>query len=479
MSFKWLTALFLLLAIRSTSQTDYEIRVTLKPFKSGYLYLAHHFGTKQFLIDSAALNEKSEAVFKGTQNLFGGVYMIVFPAKNGWLECIIDKEKRFEISADSANLVESAVFKDSPDNTLFSDYQKTSYKIGSSIAETRKKMSEPGGADNKDLQLKSQELSKELQLYRENFIKEHPDHLLSAIFNVLKEPVIPTADKHPAGKYDSLYAYQYYKSHYWDNVSFTDERLLRTPVFQPKLDKYLNEILPQSPDSIIVAVDEILQASKANAEMFKFLLSTFTDKYVNPTYMGQDAVFVHLFQKYYLNGLADSWMNEKYKKFIYDRGYSLMSNVIGKKGSDFEFLDTSGKKKNLYSIQSEYTVICFWDPTCSHCKEEVPKLDSLFQTTWKKQGVTLVGVMTDGGKDAWIKYIRENNLKGWLHVYQTQQMKDADYAANKPGVRQLYDVYQTPMLYLLDKNKNIIAKKLTYQQLADLLQYKTKTASVK
>ena len=213
--------------------------------------------------------------------------------------------------------------------------------------------------------------------------------------------------------------------------------------------------------------------------MFKFLLSTFTDKYVNPTYMGQDAVFVHLFQKYYLNGLADSWMTDKYKKFIYDRGYSLMSNVIGKKGSDFEFLDTTGRKKNLYSIQSEYTVICFWDPTCSHCKEEVPKLDSLFQTTWKKQGVTLVGVMTDGGKEAWMKYIRENNLKGWLHVYQTQQMKDADYAANKPGVRQLYDVYQTPMLYLLDKNKNIIAKKLNYQQLADLLLYKTKTASIK
>jgi peroxiredoxin len=479
MTGKWLTILFLAVTIHSSAQTEYEIKVTLTPFKTGYLYLAHHFGTKQYLIDSAALNSKSEAVFRGNQKLFGGVYMIVFPAKNGWMECIIDKETRFEVIADSATLVESATFKGSADNVLFSDYQKKSFEIGTQIADIRQQLSAPGGAENKELQAKAQQLSQSLQLYRENFLKEHPEHLLSAIFKVLKEPVIPPADKHPGGKYDSLYAYHYYKAHYWDGVSFADERLLRTPVFQPKLDRYYNEILPQVPDTIIVAADNMLQAAKSNPEMFKFLLSTFTDKYVNPTYMGQDAVFVHLFQKYYLTGMADSWMTDKYKKFINDRGYSLMSNVIGKKGSDFEFLDTTGKKRNLYGIQSEYTVICFWDPTCSHCKEEVPKLDSLFQSTWKKQGITLLGVMTDGGKEAWLKYIRDNQLKGWLHVYQTQAMKDADYAANKPGVRQLYDVYQTPMLYLLDRNKNIIAKKLNYQQLAELLQVKTKTASVK
>jgi hypothetical protein len=51
-------------------------------------------------------------------------------------------------------------------------------------------------------------------------------------------------------------------------------------------------------------------------------------------------------------------------------------------------------------------------------------------------------------------------------------MKDADYAAGKPGFRQLYDVYQTPMLYLLDKDKRIIAKKLSYQQMDDLLKVK-------
>jgi len=58
------------------------------------------------------------------------------------------------------------------------------------------------------------------------------------------------------------------------------------------------------------------------------------------------------------------------------------------------------------------------------------------------------------------------------------EVKDAEYAAGKPGYKQLFDVYQTPILYLLDKNKNIIAKKLNYEQLDDLLQMKIKNAKM-
>jgi (p)ppGpp synthase/HD superfamily hydrolase len=85
--------------------------------------------------------------------------------------------------------------------------------------------------------------------------------------------------------------------------------------------------------------------------------------------------------------------------------------------------------------------------------------------------------MTDGGKEAWLKYIRTHNLKDWIHVYQTQELKDAESAANRPGFRQLYDVYQTPMLYLLDKEKRIVAKKLSYEQLDQFLEVSQKKPS--
>ena len=470
----------LLLMISSqvmAQQAAYQIKVTLKPFTSGYLYLAHHFGNKQYLIDSARINEKSEAVFTGKEKLFGGVYMIVFPQKNSWIECLIDKEQQFSVEADTVNLFRSIRFSGSADNALFAEYQQKSYEIGISLTALQKQIAQATPAEAEKLKVAMQEKSKELQKYREDFMQAHPDHMLTAIFNVLKDPTVPPASQHKNGKYDSAYAYQYYKNHYWDNVSFTDERLVRTPVFQPKLERYFNDVLPQHPDSLKQAAGEIIDASRTNPEMFKFLLSTLTDKYVNPTYMGQDAVFVYLFEKYYITGQADSWMSEKYKKFIFDRGYSLMANVIGTKGANIEFLDSSGKSSSLYAINGTYTVLCFWDPGCSHCQEEVPKLDSMFQQKWKKQGVKLVGMMTEGSQDAWLSFIRKYNLKDWVHVYQTKAMKDADYAAGRPGFRQLYDVYQTPMLYLLDKEKRIIAKKLNYQQMEDLLQVKIQATS--
>ena len=69
------------------AQNGYQIKVTLKPFTSGYLYLGHHFGSKQYIIDSAAMNNKGEVVFSGKEKLFGGVYMVIYPGKTDGLKC--------------------------------------------------------------------------------------------------------------------------------------------------------------------------------------------------------------------------------------------------------------------------------------------------------------------------------------------------------------------------------------------------------
>jgi len=457
--------------------TGYSIKANIKPFKSGYLFLAYHFGTKQFLIDSSEINSDGQAIFSGKTKLLGGVYMIVFPEKNGWIECLLDEQQHFSVTADTTNLVKSIVFTGTSDNTIFNDYQKKSFEIGAQLNQLKKSMNEEkDDAKKKTLNDQMTSLSKEIQAYREGIQKNHPKLLLTAIFNLLKDPTIPPVNQHPGGVYDTTFAYQYYKNHYWDGISFTDDRLIRTPVLQGKFDKYYDEVLPQIPDSINLYADKMLTAANSNEEMFKFFLSSLAEKYVNPKFMGQDAVFVHLFERYFLTGKADAWMNEKYKKFIFDRGYSMMSNLLGMKAAELPMIDTLGKNFSLYDIKAPYTVLCFWDPTCGHCQQEVPKVDSIFQNKWKGEGIKLIGIMTDGGKENWLKYIREHKLAGWQHIYQTDETKDAIYNANKAGYRQLYDIYQTPMIYLLDKDKNILAKKLTYLQVDDLIEFKKKSA---
>ncbi len=131
----------------------------------------------------------------------------------------------------------------------------------------------------------------------------------------------------------------------------------------------------------------MLLFSRTNKDMFKFLLVYFTQKYVNPEFMGQDAVFIHLFEKYINTGQAD-FFTEKYRKFVDDRAYSIMANLIGQPAPNLEMTDTSGKIRSLYEIPANFVLVCFWDPTCSHCKETIPKVDSIYQAKWKYEGRT-------------------------------------------------------------------------------------------
>lgn len=59
----------LLWSLAAAAQTGYEINVTFKPFKNQYIYLGHYFGKSYPIIDSAMLDENSQASFKGTKAL--------------------------------------------------------------------------------------------------------------------------------------------------------------------------------------------------------------------------------------------------------------------------------------------------------------------------------------------------------------------------------------------------------------------------
>ena len=82
--------------------------------------------------------------------------------------------------------------------------------------------------------------------------------------------------------------------------------------------------------------------------------------------------------------------------------------------------------------------------------------------------------MVDGGRENWLNFINAHNLNDWINVYQTPAQHDVEANAGRPDYRQLYDVYQTPELYLLDKDKHIIAKRLSYEQVDEVISLKLK-----
>jgi Domain of unknown function (DUF5106)/Thioredoxin-like len=469
----------LLLTTIVFAQNGFEIKVTLKPFKNEFIYLGHYSGKQYPIVDSVKLNDKSEGVFKGAKKLGGGIYLVVYPAKNSFFEILIDKQQHFSIIADTATLKTEKKFINSPDNILFNSYQAYMGVSGRAMDSVRRKLSAATTA--KDSAHWNDQLKKTDSLivaYRKNIIARNPDNILSALLHLMEEPQVPPASKQPGGKYDSTFAYRYFKDHYWDGINFYDERIARTPasLFDERVDKYYNTLVYPSADSVIKELDWMLGYASISEEMTRFLLVKFVNRYLNQKYMWEDAVFVHLYQKYF-SQKEYSWLKPEGKKIITDRAYSLMANIMGNPAENISLPDSTGKIISLYTdTTAKFTIVCFWDPTCNHCQETLPILDSMFQAKWKADGVKMFAIAkeTTGTKKDWLDFIKLHHLNDWTNVYYSKEEEKKRVDANIPGYSQLYDVQTLPTVYLLDKDKRIVAKKLTWQQTDDILQLKIK-----
>lgn len=468
-----------LIAFSASAVRAQGFQVTLKApqVRSGIAYLTYYMGPNLNIADSAAANNTGITIFKGAKKLLPGIYVIVFPGKQSRIEFLIDKSQQITISApDTMDLINKTVISGSPENILYTQYQKfVAVKGRLLVNEKNAYASSKTRADSALHEKNYNALTRELNDYRTGIIQKQPKSMMAALLNAMKDPKLPQGI--PVTNRDSVNQYYYYKNHYWDDISFMDDRIIRTPFFLTKLERYYKEVLPKDADSIIKDADYKLLLARSSPEMFKFLLNWFTDEYINPEYMGQDAVFVHLFDKYHSKGVSN-WLNEKQMEAITRRAYMVMSNLVGEKGANLELIDADDKPAPLYNVQSEYVVLCFWDPNCGHCKEEIPRIDSIYRANWKQHGVKLYAVYTpdDKGRNKaeWVNFITKHNLGDWTHVYQTKEMEEADQKAQKAGFRQLYDVITTPTLYLLDSDKRIIGKKLNFLQLNGLLEVKRK-----
>ena len=468
---------FILFPALLFAQEGYEIRVRFKPFRNQYIYLGHYFGKSYPIIDSALLNDKSEAVFKGPQKLNGGIYLIGYPNKAGFFEILVDKQQHFTVIADTATLARGAQFLNSPDNELFRNYQQqmaAKGKILYGFQQQLKAATRP--SDSTRIQGNILRADKDIRQFREDLIRNNPGSLLGTLLIAMREPELSGRLKDPKTREDTLDAYNYYKGHYWDGVNFWDGRLAYTTFFEEKLDKYLNQLLAPHPDSVIRELDYMLGFASASEEMNRFLLVKFVNRYLNQKYMWEDAVFVHLFEKYF-SSRDYPWLNEKGRKTITDRAYSLMANIMGNPAHDILLPDSSGKIQGLYENKADFTAVVFWDPTCSHCKEVLPRLDSFYHAKWKALGLRIFAVAkeTDGNRNDWIRFVTDKNLWEWTQVYYSKTEDKARVENGIPGYSQLYDVQVFPTLYLLDKEKRIVAKKLTLEQIDDVLQIKTKS----
>lgn len=462
------------IAAPSFAKDGYHIDLRLKNNTDTLVYLVHYYGKPLptiYKLDSAKIDKNGHAVFNSNTATLGGIYMLLLTDKQTYFELLLNNGDNMEITADVKDLPESIVFKNSEENNRFAKYVNFltgfSKKQQAYIAELAKAKT---AKDTVDIRTRSAATGKELTAYRRNYVSKYPGTLLANIFNAVELPEVPEG-KHTLadGKPDSNFAYNYYKEHFWDKFNFKDDRLINAPIYDAKLDEYMNRLVMPYEDSVIKESDMLLAKTKGQKDLFKYTLFWLTRNAESSKIMGMDRVFVYLVENYYMRGDAYWLDNEALEKY-YDAAAKKTPNLIGRLGAEIMMQDTSGKEQRLYDTKAKYTLLVFWDPTCGHCTQEIPRIDSVYKAELKAKGVKIIGIRTEGPVDKWKELIKNDNLSEWKHWYDPEH--HSDYRAK-------YDVYSTPILYLLDEKKVIIGKRLDHTNIMAVIEMTEKKLAQK
>ena len=417
--------------------------------------MGSYFGKFQTVLDSLVLNNSGQGEFRAEKKYVSGIYFLASERKELLTEFLMDSTQHFRIFLET--LTSAPQISGSVENTYFSQYNAFLAALEPTITNLKAQLKQASSVDSLSINEAIATKLKSLDDYRSTFQQKYPRALLSFLFQASKRPDAPANGTLKTA--EDWYAY--YQAHFWEGTSLSDPRLLRTPFFDQKLEEFLTYYVSSDPDQLIKSIDVLIsQLGDEKGECFRYVFSKLTDRYVRPQVMGQDKVFVHLFTEYYTKK-EFAWLSAQQKKYIFDRGYSLVSNQIGNPAPALQLTTLAGERQNVYAIKAPYTLLVFWDPNCSHCMHDVPQIDSLYRAKWKSLGVQVVGINIDEqAQTAWAAFIQKHHLQDWMHLYQPESEKLAEQKNQIPNYRQLYDVVQTPTLYLLDANKHILAKNI-------------------
>ena len=450
--------IFLFGSVSVSSQPGYSISVTVKDAPEATIRLAYHVGGQQYVRDSLTADPGGSCRFIGAEKLAPGVYMIVLPG-NVFFEFLISDDQYFDISCDSKDPVATLAFRGSEENNRFLAYQRKwkalqeeAVKISTEIGNVNK-----SGGDASALKEKLNAQEKKMKDFLHQTAMENKGTLLGAIARSII-PVEPPSPKIPAGtaNRDSVarvISYTWYKNHFFDNIDFSQPGLIRSPVLGGKLDQFFRQIVIQVPDSLIREADRILKMSSANDDVYQYVSVWLMNHYAASEIMGQDAVVVHLADSVYLAGKAP-WASEEFLTDLKKRVDRLRPNLIGLKAPELLMNSFSGHYVSLYDVDAEFTIVYFWEPDCGHCKVATPLLKDFYNQN-KDKGIQVFAVCTQQNREKWENYIVDNGLN-WINGWDPQRLSRFDY---------YYNVESTPLVYVLDRDKKIIAKRLAVEDI--------------
>jgi thiol-disulfide isomerase/thioredoxin len=477
----------------SSRSQGYDIKINFKGCKDTMAYLVKYTFDQQYISDTCHKIKNGVIEFKGKKELDKGVYTLVSDAKSIYFDFFINENQKFTINTDASDIVNTLKATGNKENEMFFSYIKYITNKNQEFNKIREQTAGKSREDStKFMNEKIKQLNAEVKKFDSDFMQKVKGTFVYDVLNLKTEKEPAEVPKAKNGRPDSIYQYYFYKNHYFDGIDFKDERIIRTPFFDDRIKKYFENVILQHPDTVIQEIDKVLAKCNEGNLVYNLLLGYFTYKYEQSKIMGFDKVFVHVADKYILSGKAKNVYSEETVKNIKERVDIMRNLLLDAKVSELYMIDTVyGRQvrkmgfdtattsksitdlyykniekltpmfKTLYQVNSKYTILVFWAVDCGHCQTEIPKLHEDLKAIKNSIDYKVFAVQTkDELFDTWRKFIIDKKLTDFIHVFDPVHINN---------LKERFDIYSTPVIYILDKDKKIKAKRLGAEQVVEML----------
>lgn len=443
---------------------SYKISFTVNGGHDSVMYLCCYYLKNIYAVDTAYPNKKGTFEFsKPNRDLPPGLYFFTNDPKGGgqYVDFVIYNEKPFfNFVANSDDWTNSMQTSGSEENRIFFDYQKRTNALFAEIDSMRATM--PREEFKEYYKLRDREA---VQL-KMDILREHPQSMIAKIMRATRPITVPTTDS-SGRKLTNNERYDYYMTHYFDSIPLDDDMIVRTPaaIFYNRVQEYFDTNLRGMPPSTIIRyADMLIERARPSKEAFHFLVHTIAEKYLQSSIAIYDEVYVHMILTYYATGQA-FWAAPSTISDNVKRATTWEKLLVGKVAPELILRDTAQAFHSLHSQPNEYTLLIFWSPTCGHCKTVIPALYAKYEQYREQYHLGAFAILSepdDTTREKWKTFINEHHID-WLNL---------DGGEANVDWREVYDITTTPQIYLLDRNKKIVGKKLnadTFEQLLKAL----------
>jgi len=429
---------------------QFEIKIHTTNLEDSLLIVSNPNGERSDILDTIGGDSTGLFIYKGDTDLKAGVYFIGKKRNKQMYKLIIKPDDdTFDVYFDFLRKRKIKV-ENSPENKIYVDYLV-------SINNLKLKSNILSRGQNK---VKLDSVHRLMNNIRLKFINKHKGTLASLLIKSELDWVDPVFNGVSASELEKKLL-DYKVKHYLDNLDFSNPVTFRLPGTHKELVRYFDKILILKPSIVNNKIDDLFGKMGYESKMYEYYLPFFLKKY-NRGYKGWfDTVYVHIARKYYNKDKA-SWIPQNTHAYVQDKADRKELTLNGKIIPDITFATQKGEPVRLLDVQSNYMILVFWRPGCSHCRHAMPILNNL-RKEFKNKDVKIVTICTRQ---------RSDTYRCWDGVKKENMNKFAYNLADKGGKNKFlrkFNIGGVPMIYILDKNKRIIDKNIKAKDLIERL----------